>query len=133
MSLECDDCIIARHAFAVVDDPDQLFPSGLDCNIDSLGSSIERILEKFFDYGCGPLDDLSCRNFVGQGVWKDFYLGHSVSLSNAKRSILPQRDYAKQFKRRATGQAGQGPFLTRRSGVKYHRVSVRLSFTTGGL
>src|SRR5436853_113003 len=104
MSLECDDRIIASHAFAVVDDPDQLFSSSLDCDIDSAGSSVERILEKLLDYGCGPLDDFSCRNFVGQGVWKDFYLGHSVSLSNAKRWILPQRDYAKQFKHRATGQ-----------------------------
>src|SRR6266566_6025048 len=56
---------IARNACAIVRDTDKLQPAAHQINTNLCSSSINAVLDQFFDNGCGSLNHFSGSNFGG--------------------------------------------------------------------
>src|SRR6185295_4507820 len=95
VTFEGGDRVIARHAFAVVNDTDEPLAARFDFDVNLARARIERVLEQFLDYGCRPLDDFAGRDLIGKRVGHHFDLGHRGSLeeNESYRSIQEMNNW----------------------------------------
>ena len=59
MPLDRQGDVLGAHPGAVIGDPDQAAPAGLDRDIDARRAGIESVLDEFLDGGGRPLDHLA--------------------------------------------------------------------------
>ena len=76
MPLECQESIISQHAVTVVGDANQPAATRVRIDADVGAAGIQRIFEQLFDYGCGPLDDLTRCDLIGDRVGENANPAH---------------------------------------------------------
>ena len=76
MPLERQQSIVGKHAAAVIGHPDQAPAAGFDIDAKLARARVQRVLEQFFHHTGRPLDDLSGRDFVRDGVREDADTSH---------------------------------------------------------
>ncbi len=81
MPLDGQPRVLRRHPFPVVLDLDQLLAAQLHRNRDAAGAGIDCVLDQFLDHGCGPLDDFTGGNLVGEVGRQQVNLRHRVRSS----------------------------------------------------
>src|SRR4051794_20676337 len=89
MSLECEQSVVSQHAVPVVGDANESAATGVCFNTDVGSPGIQRVFEQLFDYGCGPLDDLTRCDLVGDRVGENANMAHQVLLN--RDASLPKQ------------------------------------------
>jgi hypothetical protein len=87
VSLEGKHSVVTNHATAVVGDLDDFFATGFDLDLDASGTSVEGVLEEFFDHRGGPLDNFPSSNFVGYGFGENVDAAHGFVSVSQMRSM----------------------------------------------
>ena len=88
MPLEGEQCVVAAHAMAVVDDANELAATGFDLDTNAGGAGVEGVFEEFFDYRCGAFDDFAGSDLIGDLIGKYMNPAHcSIVVSLAGKSL----------------------------------------------
>jgi hypothetical protein len=66
MTIDSEDEIVCAHALAIIHHADETPPALLQCNIDTLCTGIERILDEFLDGRSRTLDNLARSNAINE-------------------------------------------------------------------
>ena len=80
MPFKCQQSVVAQHAASIVGDADQPPSAVFDLDANTGCARVERILQKLFDDGRRPLDDLARRDLVCDVVRKDPDATHASTL-----------------------------------------------------
>ena len=70
MTLKAKQSIFMGHSFAIVLNVNQRFPSISDHHFYLGGSRINGVLQQLLHHRSGALHHLSCRNLIGNSIWK---------------------------------------------------------------
>jgi len=81
MSRKREDCVVGIHSGAVVAYANERAATFLNCDLDRMRSSIERVLDQFLDDRCRPLDHLSGRNLIRYRAGKNADYWHLLDRS----------------------------------------------------
>ena len=83
---ESQDGVVAVHASAVVGDPDEATPAGLDADRDRARSRVETVLDQFLDHGSRALDHLARGDAVDRPIVQDVDAAQGCTLGSGKGS-----------------------------------------------